>query len=109
MDVSLRDALVAEASAVAHCRHCRTGYQVLVHLRPLRSDAKAGCGTEAGYQLHIRPRERPCEGCADAHMIAVNPEGRHPRGRTWEEGHVQRRARVAAVLAEIDDEGGADA
>jgi hypothetical protein len=97
-----------EASAIAHCAPCRTGYQVLVHLRPLRTEAKGGCGTEAGYQRHVRHHERVCEACTDAHAVLSNPDARRrSRPKSWEEQAVQRRARVAAILAE-DDEGAAD-
>ena len=98
-----------EASAIAHCAPCRTGYQVLVHLRPLRTDAKAGCGTEAGYQRHVRHHEQICGACADAHMLLSNPDSR-PRARpkSWEQQAVERRARVRAILAEDDEEGAAD-
>lgn len=60
-----------EVSAICRCTECRKEFQVHVMLRPVAAHNAVVCGTDSGYQRHVRAHTVACDPCLRAHSEYV--------------------------------------
>lgn len=90
-----------ETSAIARCAECRREWHLWVRLQPVAAGRdESACGTNAGYQRHLRAKEPTCDKCERAHGLYLtrNRES-SPRTDLWED----KRAAHLAVVQEFAD------